>query len=396
MPTFNAASETATASAAVDVTVSASPTPPPTSDVATVYTIADGAVIAIDTASSSTRVLIRSTDDRKISRISPSADGEQVAVLYTVGTDADTQFDLDVLSKTGEQVESWSNIESVLDRMEEPGKGRLALDWANRAGKIAVAFPDGGAIVIPPGDQPRVLLKRSQAPAPVTLQWSPEGDAIAFVSKSANGDGSYLSLASVEALPVDPVRIAGAGGDRPIQSIVWMQDGSAVLVIQGSLSQRDQVGGDLIRIDRRTLKPTLITGASLFGPVAQIVAAAPSPDGQAIAYVTVDPKDGGGWLATVWVVNKNQPAQQRIPLEEDPPVADIGWTVSGLSVTLLEPDRVSVVTVDESGTIVGEAEATASASPAATAETPENPAEASPSTSNVDPAGAPTPATPTP
>jgi hypothetical protein len=175
-----------------------------------------------------------------------------------------------------------------------------------------------------------------------------------------------------------------------------MQDGSAVLAIQGSLSERDQVGGDLIRIDRRTLKPALITGASLFGPVAQIVAAAPSPDGQAIAYVTVDPRSGGGWMATVWVVDKNQPAQQRIPLEEDPPVADIRWTVSGLSITLLEPDRVSVVTVDESGAVVGEAEATAIASPAATPATPEVPVEPSPGTPSAEPVVVSTPATPKP
>jgi hypothetical protein len=185
------------------------------------------------------------------------------------------------------------------------------------------------------------------------------------VSKNANGDGSYLSIASVRALPVDPVKISGAGGDRPILSLVWMHDGSAVLAIQGSTSGSTQVGGDVIRIDRRTLKPTLVTGASLFGPAAQIVAVSPSPDGQTFAYVSVEPTNGGGWIATVWVVNEENPVQQRVSLDENPPVADIGWTSAGLSVTLLEPDRVSVVTVDQSGALVGEVEATQIASPEA-------------------------------
>lgn len=393
--TPGAETETATASTTIDVTVVASPTPPVTSNVATVYTIADGAVIAADTASNVTRVLTRSSGERTVSRISPSVDGEQVAILYTVDSGDDTRYDLEILSKTGEHVAGWNDIESPLDRMTEPGKGRLVLDWANAAGKVAVAFPDGGAIVIAPNDQPRVLLKRSQAPAPVTLQWSPKGDAIAFVTRNANGDGSYLSIASAQALPVDPVRIAGVGGDRPLHSLAWMQDGSALLAVQGSTSSADQVGGDLISINRRTLKPTLVTGSSLFGPAAQIVAAAPSPDGQAIAYVTVDPKDNGGWMATVWVIDKTQPAQQRIQLEEDPPVADISWTVSGLSVVLLETDRVSVVTVNESGEVVGEAEATAIASPS-TNSTPEAPAGSSPDAPVDEPTATPTAATPQP
>ncbi|CAN5565845.1 hypothetical protein BH09CHL1_BH09CHL1_26720 [soil metagenome] len=356
---------TATGEPSTDVIVVASPTPAIVSTVTTVYAVADDAVIAVDTASKATRVLVRSTAEHEILRISPSADGEQVAILFSFASGTETRYDLEVRSKTGQELAAWSDIESGLDQISEPGKGRIVLDWSNSASTIAVAFPNGGAVLVAIGDQPKVLLKRSQAPAPVAMQWSPKGDAIAFVSKNANGDGSYLSIASVRALPVDPVKISGAGGDRPILSLVWMQDGSAVLAIQGSTSGSAQVGGDVIRIDRRTLKPTLVTGASLFGPAAQIVAVSPSPDGQAFAYVSVEPTNGGGWMATVWVMNENDPVQQRVVLDENPPVADIGWTASGLSVTLLEPDRVSVVTVDESGAVVGEAEATQIASPVA-------------------------------
>lgn len=383
------ASGSSTVQAEADATVVASPTPAIVSTVTTVYAIADDAVIAVDTLSNATRVLARSSAEQEIARISPSADGEQVAILFSSGSGTDTRYDLEVQSKSGQEMAAWTDVESVLDRRGEPGKGRLVLDWSNSAERIAVAFPNGGAVVVAIGDEPKVLLKRSQAPTPVALQWSPKGDVIAFVTKNANGDGAYLSIASVQALPVDPVKISGAGGDRPIHSLVWMQDGSAILAIQGSTNRSDQVGGDVIRIDRRTLKPTLVTGASLFGPAAQIVAVSPSPDGESMAYVAVDPKDGGGWMATVWVVDQNQPAQQRIPLDEDPPIADIGWTASGLAVTLLEADRVSVVTVGETGEIVGEAEATRVASP-----------EAEPANSALSPESEPpsesTPATPQP
>ncbi len=357
--------ETAISASTATSTIVVSPTPAIASTVTTVYAIAEDAVIAVDTASNATRVLDRSNDERSVARISSSLDGESVAILYSVANGDDTRYDLSIRNKNGDETAHWTDIESALDRMNEPGKGRLLLDWSNSAGKIAVAFPDGGAIVVTQGEDPHVLLRRSQAPTPTSLQWSPKGDAIAFVSKNANGDGSYLSIASAQALPVDPVKINGTGGDRPILSLAWMQDSSAILAIQGSTSRDDQVGGDLIRVDRRTLKPTLVTGASLFGPSAQIVAASPSPDGQTIAYVSVEPKDNGGWLATVWVVDNGVPVQQRVALDEDPPVADIGWTAAGLAVTLLEPDRVSVVTVDEGGAIVGEAEATEIASPSA-------------------------------
>ncbi len=364
-----------------------SPTPAAVSNVGTVYAIADNAVIAVDIASGESRVLVRGDHSRSVARVSPSADGSQVAVLYEIPQGGATRYDVEIHARTGETQASWSNVESALDRVAEPGKGRLALDWSNSANRIAVAFPNGGAVLLQSGNDPRELIKRSQAPAPLALHWSPQGDALAFVTRNANGDGYYLSLASVEALPIDPVRISGVGGDRLLKSVIWLQDGSAILAIQGDAARDNQVGGDLISIDRRTLKARLVTGSSLFGPAAQIVAVAPSPDGQSIAYVSVDPRSDGGWLATVWVMTRDQPVQQRVPLEEDPPVAGIAWTVSGLSVTLLEPDRVSVVTTAPSGEIVGEAEATPGASPVAQPEASPGASAPSPeSSATPDPA----------
>ncbi|MGH2550938.1 MAG: hypothetical protein ACRDHN_16220, partial [Thermomicrobiales bacterium] len=106
---------TATGEPSTDVTVVASPTPAIVSTVTTVYAIADDAVIAVDTASNATRVLARSSAERDIARISSAADGEQVAILYSIASGTETRYDLEVRSKTGQELAAWRDIESGLD-----------------------------------------------------------------------------------------------------------------------------------------------------------------------------------------------------------------------------------------------------------------------------------------
>jgi hypothetical protein len=324
----------------------------PVSPVHTIYAIAEGGVISIDVATGATRVVCRSDKNGDVVRIASSPDGDRVAVLRKVKKGDNVRFDLEIRSATGETTTTWKDIEAHLDRVTEPGKGRTLLDWSREGSKIAVAFPDGGAVIIPvAGGDPSVLLTRGQAPAPVAIQWSPDAMSIAFASKSAGGKGASLSLATVGTLPADPVRIAGTGGDRPIRDVEWLPDGSGVLAIQGRPNTATDVGGDVVAVDWRTLTPRTILGSSRFGPTSAIVAAAPSPDGRSTALAVVTSDGMGGWVASVWIRAADE-SLLRVELPQNPQVASIDWTWLGLAVTLVDPDRVRVVLSGPDGQLI--------------------------------------------
>jgi WD40 repeat protein len=324
----------------------------PVSSVHTLYAMAERGVIAIDVATGATRVICRSDKNGDVIRIASSPDGDRVAVLRKVKKDDKTRYDLEIRSSTGETITTWKDIEAHLDRVTEPGKGRSLLDWSRDGGKIAAAFPDGGAVVIPvAGGDPSVLLTRGQAPAPVSIQWSPDGMSIAFASRSAGGKGASLSLATVGTLPADPVRIAGTGGNRPIRSVEWLPDGSGVLAIQGRPNTATDVGGDVVAVDWRTLTPRTILGSSRFGPTSAIVAAAPSPDGRSTALAVVTSDGMGGWVASVWIRATDE-SLVRVELPHNPQVASIDWSWLGLAVTLVDPDRVRIVLSAPDGQLI--------------------------------------------
>jgi len=314
--------------------------------------MAEGGVIAIDVATGATRVVCRSDKNGEIVRIASSPEGDRVAVLGNVKKDDKSRYDLEIHSATGETETSWKDIEAHLDRVAEPGKGRVLLDWSKEGSKIAAAFPDGGAVIIPvAGGDPSVLLTRGQAPAPMAIEWSPDGMSIAFASKSAGGKGASLSLATVGTLPADPVRIAGTGGDRPIRDVDWLPDGSGVLAIQGRPNTAIDIGGDIVSVDWRTLTPQTLLGASRFGPTSAIVAVAPSPDGQSTALAVVTSDGMGGWVASVWIRNAYGDLT-RIELPHNPQVASIEWTSLGLAVSLVDPDRVRIVLSGPDGQLI--------------------------------------------
>jgi hypothetical protein len=317
-----------------------------------VYALVDGAVVAVDVRTGQTRVLTRSRDDERVVRIAASPEGAAVAIVRRTGADDASVYDLEIRDRQGDVVTTWRDIEELLGDVDQQGEGRVAIDWSERGGKIAVTFPNGGAVLMPVTGDTAILLTRQQAPAPLSIEWSPSGDAIAFTSRMPGSRSAYLAIASVQALPVDPVQIGGTGGERPVYDLGWLPGGSTLLAVQGSAALQDQVGGDLIQVDRRTLSARFAIGANRFGPSAEIVTVEPSPDGQQWAIVTVAPDARGGLTATVWLVSPDVSTVIRIDLPEDPPVAGVTWTVDGLSITLFEPDRVRLVTVDRDGAVV--------------------------------------------
>jgi hypothetical protein len=321
---------------------------PAASSVANLFVLVEGDVIVVDVSTGLSRTIAESTATSQIEHVAPLPDGHSAAILSSRVNQSGT-YDLVILTADGVARTSWSHVSALLEPARGEARGQLAADWDAHGTRLAVAFPEGGAVVVHLAGIPEVLLWRSQAPAPMEIAWSPDGEAIAFTSRDREDDRPYVAIGGVRVLPIDPVRIAGTGGARPIHQIVWEPGGERLFAIQGSASQRDLIGGDLISIDRRTLSPAFAIGGSRFGPGVQIVWAEPAPDSDAWALVTIAPASTSGVIASVWTVTDLLQTVNRLDLGENPPVSGVAWTEVGLTVSLQREGIIEIAHFDVVG-----------------------------------------------
>jgi hypothetical protein len=354
-PTELPATETAEPSAtltpptfdASGVSPEASPDPV-YSQVTRVFALLDGNVVVVDVLTGLSEVIAQSDEGGEISLIVPVPDGSALAVIRDRLGD-ERVFDLEIMSADGAVQRKVEDLSAVLGAGRGKFRGNLAADWDANGQRLAVVFPDGGGLVVHRGGSSEVLLTPSQAPAPIEVAWSPDGEAIAFTTRDLDDESPYLAIGGVRVLPLDPVRIAGTGGQRPIHALSWQPDGETLLAIQGSGSEPDSIGGDLIEIDRGTLSARFALGGSRFGPGARILIAEPAPDGRSWAIVTVAPQQGRGLQATVWQAVSTLSEVTRLELGENPPVAGVIWTTAGITVSLFKSGEVHLASFGPDG-----------------------------------------------
>lgn len=365
---------TSTAVAVVPTSPPASPeaTPLPiASQVEAIVGVLDGNVVVINVATGAQRVVARSSELGDLELTIADAQASKIAIVVRPPEQPDT-FDLHLFDFEGTSLGSWTDVESTLSDGGTKSRGSLALDWDARGERVAIVFPNGGGIVVDLNGSTNVLLTRQQAPAPLSVAWSPDDEAIAFTSRDLDDDSPYLAIGGARVLPLDPVRIAGTGGSRPIHAIAWHPDGETLFAVQGSSEQGDEFGGDLIQIDRRTLAARFALGGSRFGPGAEIVSIVSSPSGTSWGIVSVAPGRSGGLEATVWGATGEMTNVVRLDLGENPPVAGIVWTASGITVTLMENGHLRLASFSPEG------EPVIVATPAASPEPMASPADVPP------------------
>jgi len=362
LPATESPVQSATTTPTEQSEIAASPAATPVPQISTrsfVYAIVEGNLVAANLDLGGTEIIATPDDGAVIEQFSASPDGSSVAIVSRRNAESPI-YDLIIKSSDGETRSSWNDIAAMLGPPNASVRGQLDLDWAADGSRLAVVFPEGGGIVAHLGGIPEVMLTREQAPAPVDVAWSPDGEAIAFTSRDLDDDSPFLAIGGARILPMDPVRIAGTGGSRPIREIVWLPQGDRLLAVQGSSAQPDSAGGDLIQVDRRTHEASFAVGSSRFGPATQIVQVVPAPDGRNWAIVSIAPGADGGLEASVWSVAADMSSMSRLDLGSDPPVSAVDWTTDGISVTLIDSNSMRVVSFDEFGAPVSSADSVAS------------------------------------
>lgn len=283
---------------------------PPWSNPRTIWSAADGQVLAY--------------------AATPAAD--IVAVL--VAGETESRVDLVLLGPDGTELRRVEDLGQYGGPPPAPEAttGRYGLDWSPDGAQVLIGLAPGGILAVPRSGDPQLLIGPSRAPAPGQVTWSPRGDAIAFISPAARKVTGGLYVAPTGAVPLDPVPVVppSAGGRSTVSRFAWSPDGTSLYYTVASTTGDPSFGGDLFQIPAAGGTPQLVATASRVGPVSAITDFAVSPDGTGVAYVVTIPADNGQPTDSLWLQPIGASETQRLPLDPSERVTGLWWTTDGL------------------------------------------------------------------
>ena len=351
--------------------------------------VANGVIYVIDPAASSV-IPVATGAAGVVVAATAGAYGEAALVRREV--DGRARYDLLV---TGEAGTTTRTIEGVTDPLGQVGEGdgRDLIAGSDDGQRFVVMPRSGGAVYIEGNAAPRLLVEPARAAEPAALALTADGSAVLYAAAPAGGGATLLWVSSLRALPIDPVQVIDGDASTNVRTAAWAPDGSGVYFVdrRGGASNG---GGDIYFAPRRTLDGDLVVSANRVAPVAEIVAIAPAPDGEAIAYAAITPDQA----VSVWVQQAGSANAVRVAMADNAPLAAIGWTRSGLVVVLIQGGQVEALLVESDGalTTIGTAPLPATPTPLPTSTATVSPTEPVAATVAPSPTGLPTDVPPTP
>jgi dipeptidyl aminopeptidase/acylaminoacyl peptidase len=302
------------------------------------FVSADGRLLVFSADGTAPQELLR-PNAGSIAALSSSPNGDRVAVLVADGADRQVI----VLDADGEELHRFEDLDELLPAGATPGAeapiGRDLVDWSPQGDRLLVGFASGGIAAIPLDGEPALVVSPDLANAPTDAEWSPAGDAIAYVNRppGASGDGLYLvDLGESGAQPIELVAAPTSGG-ASVVAMAWHPNGRSILYTRTGPTGNASLGGDLFQY---TLGqgPRLLASSGVAGPVTGIISFAPSPDGRAVAYVIATPAQGAPGFHSLWVQQIGTDSRMRLATPDGMAVTDLWWTDAGL-VMQVEPGR---------------------------------------------------------
>jgi hypothetical protein len=300
-----------------------------------VYAASDSALWSIAGDGESTR-LFQSPANARILAIDPGPSSRQVAVLLGARDTAAGIRELLIVDSSGEIVKRVTEFPAgAATPVPERSLGADLVDWSPQGDRILVAFSDGALYEV----------SSSRDETPVALQiggierrvvqpaWSPTGEAIAFISASANSRERSLNVYRVTDGGVE--KVVDSANGRFVVDFVWMPDGVSLLFTEGGELAGAVASIDLWQIGANGSDRELLVSAGTVAPVARITAMQPSPDGRSVAYAVVIPGPDGPSVDSVWVRDLESRVGYRISLPTAALVERLSWTNRGLVISAL-------------------------------------------------------------
>src|SRR5262245_61011325 len=127
--------------------------------------------------------------------VSTWANGDRAAIL----TKLKAGYNIVIVDNAGKKIQEIENVGRSLDSATptpSSGAGRDQVDWAPQGNQLLVAFENGGIVRVPLNGKSEVVLDASRAPGPIDAEWSPAGNAIAFVDRDDLSSPSHLYVVS--------------------------------------------------------------------------------------------------------------------------------------------------------------------------------------------------------
>lgn len=295
------------------------------------YVIAENRLLAFAADGSAPTVVL---DERagEIQAVSASPNGDRVAALLVT----DGAYLVVVLDAAGKELHRIHDLQPVVVAAQATpvagGQvGRDLVDWSPQGDKILVAFSAGGIMSIPLDGEPTVVVSPEQASGLRDAEWSPAGNAIAYVSRPPGASGAGLFLVNTDGTEREPVALVAppTGRGSSVVAIAWHPNGRSVLYTRTGPTGNDTLGGDLFQIVLGGGRQ-LIASSGKAGPVTGIIAFAPSPDGRAVAYVIAIPGEQGPTFHSLWLKQLGAENEVRLPTGPDMAVSGLWWTAGGL------------------------------------------------------------------
>ena len=276
-----------------------------------------------------------STDDVAAYAASPS--GLQVAVVTTRYLDAETVFRIIVYESDGDVVHEFEDVLRVGRDSATPVpdfEEAVHLSWAPQGRRLLLSHVSGQLVDIPFDGKVEEIETRTSIAGVIQAEWSPRGDQIGLVRRSANG-GGLLSLVDPGQEParvnvIAPVGVT-SGPAKSVEAFAWRPSGDGVLFLQG---QRDDAGvthAQLLSWDYASNTTRVIATGGQGGPTGSITSFAIAPDGKAVAY-TISFRSGSEWAFSGLFVRSLKHGQvYRVPIAGDATVIAVRWMRDGLA-----------------------------------------------------------------
>jgi hypothetical protein len=261
--------------------------------------------------------------------LSSSPSGDRAAIL----TKVKNGYTVVVVDSSGKKTQEIKDVgRSLLSATPTPasGAGRDQVDWAPQGNQLLVAFENGGIVRVPLGGKPEVLLDKSKAPGPIDAEWSPAGNAIAYVDRSDASSPSHLFVVPTTGDERVPVEIYPPTDSRSISTVAatWLPNASAILFTRIDPEDEMPQGGDLFEVAARGGGAKLIASSARAAPVAAIQHVVAAPNGRSIAYTVLVPGSDEPEFHSLWVQQLGTNQATRISTPPDETVTDV-WFVSG-------------------------------------------------------------------
>lgn len=323
--------------------------------------------------------------------LAPSPAADSIAIL--VRDEKTREVTLHLVAVTGDE-KTVATIGSAENR-EVAAHGSDAVVWSPSGDRMLVSRKEGGVYEARADGTVKAILSPEQAPSPRALAWSPTGNAIAYVDAGRDGAATGLYVASIEALPLDPVTIIRPieGRSRQIQEIAWVGGSVGIVYSERAADSDLSIGGDLFAVPTSGGAPRLLATAGGVAQVGAVGSFSVAPNLEAVAYSVLVPGKKEPLAGKLVVRQIDGTTSVPLPVPANGSVVGLAWSARGLVWAVAADGGLDINRVGAGGEAIAIATIGAAATPIASpvpAATPVNsgsPVPVSSPVSAASPAG---------